>query len=590
MEFEAGPFTVLFGKNNAGKTSILEGLYEAFQPSDKRAVRRRMYVPGHPQYGYAAPPRCDLYVELEQGVPFDDEVCAAVGEKTTTPPPRYVAFNEDGLFPGGPLGYRDQYGWPSREHPGREHTIAGPLPHVLFLDWDVEDLNTRVEDAIADLATYDSVGMRAAGIAPDWPWLQRIELKRRSVVEIKGARTELERDSVVWRVSPAVQRKLDQLNSLATDLLPDFVHEPISVQVLEPRRWGVSTKVGLYYGDYPRSVEVDAAGHAAARWAAASLQLALHLMAEYPDITRLEDLGVRGFSGHILLIDEPEAHLHPSGAASIVRWCQRMVVHGFTIVAASHHEEFLRAPTDEVTLVHVTRPSVDGDVYTKARTLDSSMTIHLQQLAADVGMHPAHVLALRRAILFVEGPLDEAVLDEYGGLELDAAGVKVIPIHGTKNLEGLVSAELATQLGIKIGVLTDATDPTTISQRSRRKWSSEERKVVRLIEMAKERGLPPPMMFGVPEADLLFALPVDAIREYLQGPFPGWKELLAECREALGKGPSDSVDWKSYALERYRLPITTAGGVRDIVRTLDLNKVPLTSIRRVIGEVVNWAK
>jgi hypothetical protein len=58
----------------------------------------------------------------------------------------------------------------------------------------------------------------------------------------------------------------------------------------------------------------------------------------------------------------------------------------------------------------------------------------------------------------------------------------------------------------------------------------------------------------------------------------------------LGKGPSDSVDWKSYPLEHYGLPITTAAGVRDIVHTLDLNNVPLSSIRRVIDEVVNWAR
>jgi hypothetical protein len=94
----------------------------------------------------------------------------------------------------------------------------------------------------------------------------------------------------------------------------------------------------------------------------------------------------------------------------------------------------------------------------------------------------------------------------------------------------------------------------------------------------------------VPEDDLLFALPADAIRDYLQGPFPGWKELVAECREALGKGPSDSVDWKSHALEHYGLPITTAAGVRGIVRDLDLDNVPLPSVRRVIDEVVNWAK
>ena len=110
-----------------------------------------------------------------------------------------------------------------------------------------------------------------------------------------------------------------------------------------------------------------------------------------------------------------------------------------------------------------------------------------------------------------------------------------------------------------------------------------------MIKLFEDKGLASPTPFGIPEDDLLFALPPDANREYLKGPFPGWKELVAECRQAMGKGPSDSVDWKSYAFEHYGLPITTAAGVRHIVRTLDLKNIPLPSIRAAIDEVVNWA-
>lgn len=75
----------------------------------------------------------------------------------------------------------------------------------------------------------------------------------------------------------------------------------------------------------------------------------------------------------------------------------------------------------------------------------------------------------------------------------------------------------------------------------------------------------------------------------MPGPFPGWKELVAECREVLGKGPSDSVNWKAYAHDHYGLPITSPDGVRQIVFALDVANVPLPSIRRVIDEVVAWA-
>ena len=64
------------------------------------------------------------------------------------------------------------------------------------------------------------------------------------------------------------------------------------------------------------------------------------------------------------------------------------------------------------------------------------------------------------------------------------------------------------------------------------------------------------------------ALPEEAIREYLQGPFPGRRELRGECRAAEGVGPSDSADWKSYVQRQYGLPITTVDGVKSVIRAL----------------------
>jgi hypothetical protein len=265
-----------------------------------------------------------------------------------------------------------------------------------------------------------------------------------------------------------------------------------------------------------------------------------------------------------------------------------MVEFGFNVVVASHHEAFLRASGDDVTFVEVSRDLEDS--HTRARTLLSAATPLLQDLATKVGMHPAAVLSLRRAILFVEGPLDEAVLAEYAGPELDAAGVLIIPMHGTRNLGGLIDGEFAPRLGGKVGILTDATDAATMGSRSNKKRSREEIWVSRLIKRFEDRGLPPPTAFGVPEDDLLFALPEEALREYLKGPFPGWHELREERRAAEKLGASDSVDWKSYAQTHYGLPITSESGVRSVVRALDLNGVELPSIRAVIDEVIDWAK
>jgi hypothetical protein len=57
----------------------------------------------------------------------------------------------------------------------------------------------------------------------------------------------------------------------------------------------------------------------------------------------------------------------------------------------------------------------------------------------------------------------------------------------------------------------------------------------------------------------------------------------------LGKTPSDSVDWKAFAAERYGLQIDTPAGVRKLVRKLELAGVELPSIETVVGQVIKWA-
>ena len=594
LEFEVGPLTVLFGKNNTGKTNVLEAIYGVFALQDTPGhSMREVETRGVRGPEDMLPPWGAVYAEMEQGLQFDDEVLTTGPGKAgslrrdfatvhaSRLPPQHVSFIGSLVSPGlvfaDPHDFFvrtrelaiDGYDDPEMDEWFASMCIDGPRPRSLFLDWEFDDIDERVGAAIIKPMVNTSVfGEGVSG------WLEAVDS-----AEGEG----------VWRVRPEIHERIDQFASLATTLLPDFIDGSIRAQFHVPTTWGASPWVSVEYEERDTGQRADSIsdiGRGAARWIAVSTQIAQHLTVHGRDIVR--GAGQKPFSGHVLFVDEPEAHLHPSAVASIVRWCQRMVEYGFNVVVASHHEEFLRAAGDDLTLVHVTRNANSG--HTHARTLPSSRTTRLLELAADVGMHPASALSIRRAILFVEGPLDEAVLDEYAHLELDGAGVKIIPIHGTRNLEGLVAIELVTDLGIKMGILTDATDPTTMAAKSGNKRSSEERKLMRVIQMAKDKGVPPPTPFGVPEDDLLFALPADAIRDHLKGPFPGWAELVSECRQTLGKGPSDSVDWKSYANERYGLQITTPGGVRDLVRALDLKNVPLPSIRAVIDKIVDWAQ
>lgn len=596
LAFEASPFTVLFGKNNTGKTNILEAVYDVVHSQNFKAytdvvlhgdpspTRRRDFYEELGSYGA-------LFVELDAGVSFDATVVGAIPKTNTNVAAVRVAFTDGGLFAIDPtdsyarlhasLQAGDNVGALTAEpaitfFEGLE-PIDAPTLTALLLDWQFNELNKDISTALS----------RLVSVTGDYgsAWLEPFDLP--------GIGT-------FYRHRQDMMDRLYQFATLTTDLLPDFLDGAVEASVNPPTIWERSPKVVLEYAERGRgelthplfgsAVEVghvEGLGHGAARWIAAAAKVALRLITDHRDVASLRDLELRG-TGYVLLVDEPEAHLHPSAVASIVRWCHRMVSHGFTVVVASHHDEFLRIPGDEATLVHVTRDA--NRVHTNARTLPVSTTTRLQELADDIGMHPASALSLHRAILFVEGPLDEAVLDEYAGLELDAAGVKIIPIHGTRNYEGIISAELISGLGIKTGVLFDNTIPETMGARPKKKRSGEENKLVKLLSLFDQQDLPAPAIFGVPEDDLLWALPADAIREHVNDSFPGWKTMLDESREASGMGPSDSVDWKTYGLENYDLPINSPTGVRSLVRLLDLQTVEMPSIRAVVDQIVHWSK
>jgi hypothetical protein len=176
------------------------------------------------------------------------------------------------------------------------------------------------------------------------------------------------------------------------------------------------------------------------------------------------------------------------------------------------------------------------------------------------------------------------------------AGVLLVPMQGTRNLEGIPSAALQAQFGFRFGILTDATDVATLDERPNKRRSSEEKKIVKVVDMFSVLGLDPPKVFGVTERDLLYALPEDGVRAYLgeygtdrAADFPGWDRLDAEARAAYDVRPDVSVHWKQHAQEQYGLPLASEDGVRRLVRWIDVNGYPMPSIAAVTDQIVRWA-
>jgi hypothetical protein len=597
QELRLGPLTVLFGKNNAGKTNMLEAIYAIMAPHDIPDAYPERGLRGHGDIDIATAGA--VYVDLQLGLPFDDAILNATAHlaledddnilRSCALPPRQVCCTCADR--GSELWFIDiakfikqsDSNWRVLKHQEDMYDLdehfrssQAPRPRPLFLGWELDNFDETVTEAVANLPQR----------SPWWDPPTWDDEHSGSGSNQMCIFRNPESDS--WLVDPALSARLTQLEELATSLLPDFIMGNFRVDFGYPQTWKSTPAVRVRFIEPGASEErpLYDFGRGAYRWLVIAVQVALRIMDGDHHTTDISTAGAEQFSGNVLFIDEPESHLHPPAVASVVRWAQNLVFRGFNIVAASHHEEFLRASGDGVTFVHIFR---DAAGETKAHTMPSAAAGILQELADQVGLHPATALSLRRAILFVEGPLDVAVLNEYAGHELEAAGVTLIPLHGTRSLPGLVDSEFAPKLGIKTGVLTDNTDTATIWDRINKDHQTEEKKILRLIKNYEAQGLTPPTPFGVREDDLLFALPADAIREYLKGPFPGWNEMKHECYLAEGVPTSVSVNWKQYALDQYGLPITTAAGVQQVVHALNQAGVELPSIRAVVDEIVAWA-
>jgi len=342
---------------------------------------------------------------------------------------------------------------------------------------------------------------------------------------------------------------------------------PVSVYLVHPdgSRWALSQ-----------------CGAGTRRWAAASLHLACAELAEATWVTGAG--GPASYSpvwptriGDLLLVDEPEANLHPSAVDDVIDWLTDVAPRAGGVVVATHHPAFLGLGDGAVDLVHVQR--IAGE--TRLAEVAATDVRALDVLAADLGISRADLLQRTRMLLFVEGPHDRSVLEAYIGEDLARARVKVVPMHGTDNALAIVDSELAAALGIPIGVVIDnATGAGT----------HEERAIDRLQQEAAAQGVAVER-FGIKKRDILHYLGDDVCRSHA-AQFPGWDAAAEAWRAGDRALKFKAFVEKTYGLrldrrsvDRYARESAVAGPApRALVR---IAKEVTAAADRVAGE--RWA-
>ena len=247
----------------------------------------------------------------------------------------------------------------------------------------------------------------------------------------------------------------------------------------------------------------------------------------------------------VVIIDEPERHLHPRLARHAAGRLARLVHESASpVVAASHATQFL-ALAREVQIVLVQRN--EGRV--SATPMSTSDADTRMKLSEALGLDQGELFMTFSCVLLVEGEHDKAAFEGIFGSELRSAGVLVLPVRGVLSA-GLFDSEILWQLTTAPTLMMSdnlepelvqlaADDPAACMRRTANANTGEERGLHAALKAGLRVGKQLTFL-GHPGKDLILALDEEVIRS-VYSRYPGHAAAAAAYEqarhEAKGKAP-----------------------------------------------------
>jgi energy-coupling factor transporter ATP-binding protein EcfA2 len=363
----------------------------------------------------------------------------------------------------------------------------------------------------------------------------------------------------------------------ATVLLPDFARVSVEIQVSEsaPTRNPSSFAIEIVDSDSGARRHLEDMGQGLRKWIEFSLILAMTglirgLLDGSDSIEELEELWVEPrYSDIVLLIDEPEAHLHPAAQKSVARWLSAKYQNFAQVFVATHSAEIvIGCSRSEDCTVHQLR-LFNG----KPQLVKSSAPGEFSNqwaILEEFGIDQSEILMSARCWLFVEGVHDQIILETLCGDRLERAGICVIPLFGSYNEIAILTAPFVRTYANKVVRLKDTGRPDPLREQSWRDFMRESGLTEQSDRFSK---------VTLKYSDVLYCIPTEAVvgqqekgRNVTQGGrFPGWQSTydeylrnLASKRESGGprsrKAPKNmSSDWKKFVERQYGIDLTRDG-------------------------------
>jgi len=274
-----------------------------------------------------------------------------------------------------------------------------------------------------------------------------------------------------------------------------------------------------------RSADDAAADAGRLRWS-----LLLLTVMNDPEGWRRFSVSPRPQDRTLLLVDEPELHLHVDAMTDVRNWLSdHLRETRVNAVVATHSPGFLDYRPDEARIAMVENLAPG---HSTVEDITDNVGFWLSEHGEALGTETLDGVLLKRGFLLVEGPHDEIVINHFYGDQLARHRIGIIAMWGFTNTLDLTESRYLRYAGRPIAMLLDNVPEHYGGKRG---LTVEETNLKRFRAEFKEASIP----FrgeGHGAVDIIFTLPEQAVRRHLaslgiEGTFEGgWQTIQREIR------------------------------------------------------------
>ena len=248
--------------------------------------------------------------------------------------------------------------------------------------------------------------------------------------------------------------------------------------------------------------------------------------------------------GTLLLLDEPERHLHPALQRDFSSWLAEVLQRRSTqLITCTHSIPFMNVKGGYRARYSYLARTGEADAKSVLTEFQPDQLAATDLIAQEIGLNRGELLTMTRLLLWVEGPMDEAVLDGYFGSQgLRERGISVLLLQGARHTARILEASLLRFTDAEVAVWLDKIspdfaarlleDPTWAKEQTHAAKTDEEMHLAKLACEAEKLGRTIHPISAHPPADDVFDLLDEEVIRDEWPEFPGHAAALEAFRNA----------------------------------------------------------